>query len=132
MTQICQWAPTDSMCKRSHMVVRAKVCELTDGFLWFVCGLFVRILTSPLNCLYCFMTSCLFFSPIMGRSINLLLLYVLVLLDQNYREMHCKTRMKKITGLRARRHRKGGWTPEISWLKGPNIPSCCPIYSEGS
>ena len=22
------------------MVVRAKVCELTDGFLWFVCGNF--------------------------------------------------------------------------------------------
>ena len=31
------------------MVVGAKVCELTDGFLWFVCGLYVRILTSPLN-----------------------------------------------------------------------------------
>ena len=23
------------------MVVGAKVCELTDGFLWFVCGLYV-------------------------------------------------------------------------------------------
>ena len=22
------------------MVVEAKVCELTDGFLWFVCGLY--------------------------------------------------------------------------------------------
>ena len=31
------------------MVVGAKVCELTDGFLWFVCGLYVGILTSPLN-----------------------------------------------------------------------------------
>ena len=31
------------------MVVGAKVCELTDGFLWFVCGLYVRILTSPLR-----------------------------------------------------------------------------------
>ena len=31
------------------MVVWAKVCELTDGFLWFVCGLYVRILTSPLT-----------------------------------------------------------------------------------
>ena len=31
------------------MVVGAKVCELTDGFLWFVCGLYVAILTSPLR-----------------------------------------------------------------------------------
>ena len=31
------------------MVVGAKVCEVTDGFLWFVCGLYVGILTSPLN-----------------------------------------------------------------------------------
>ena len=31
------------------MLVRAKVCELTDGFLWFVCGLYVGILTSPLK-----------------------------------------------------------------------------------
>ena len=31
------------------MVVGAKVCELTDGFLWFVCGLYVVILTSPLK-----------------------------------------------------------------------------------
>ena len=31
------------------MVVGAKVCELTDGFLWFVCGLYVGILTSPLR-----------------------------------------------------------------------------------
>ena len=31
------------------MVVGAKVCDLTDGFLWFVCGLYVGILTSPLN-----------------------------------------------------------------------------------
>ena len=30
------------------MVVGAKVCELTDGFLWFICGLYVGILTSPL------------------------------------------------------------------------------------
>ena len=29
------------------MLVGAKVCELTDGFLWFVCGLYVGILTSP-------------------------------------------------------------------------------------
>ena len=29
------------------MVVWAKVCELTDGFLLFVCGLYVGILTSP-------------------------------------------------------------------------------------
>ena len=34
------------------MVVGAKVCELIDGFLWFGCGLYVGILTSPLiqNC----------------------------------------------------------------------------------
>ena len=31
------------------MVVGAKVFELTDGFLWFICGLYVGILTSPLN-----------------------------------------------------------------------------------
>ena len=31
------------------MVVGAKVCELTHGFLWFVCGLYVGILTSPLK-----------------------------------------------------------------------------------
>ena len=31
------------------MLVGAKVCELTDGFLWFVCGLYVGILTSPLT-----------------------------------------------------------------------------------
>ena len=31
------------------MVVGAKICELTDGFLWFVCGVYVGILTSPLN-----------------------------------------------------------------------------------
>ena len=30
-------------------MVGAKVCELTDGFLWFVCGLYVGILTSPLR-----------------------------------------------------------------------------------
>ena len=31
------------------MVVGAKVCELTDGFLWSVWGLYVGILTSPLR-----------------------------------------------------------------------------------
>ena len=31
------------------MVVGAKVCELTDGFLWFVCELDVGILMSPLR-----------------------------------------------------------------------------------
>ena len=30
------------------MVVVAKGCELTDGFLWSVCGLYVGVLTSPL------------------------------------------------------------------------------------
>ena len=33
------------------MLVGAKVCELTDGFLWFVCGLYVGTLTSPLRSL---------------------------------------------------------------------------------
>ena len=33
------------------MVVGAKVCKLTDGFLWFVCGFSVGILTSPLRSL---------------------------------------------------------------------------------
>ena len=31
------------------MVVGAKVCELTDSFLRFVCGLYVGILTSSLR-----------------------------------------------------------------------------------
>ena len=31
------------------MVVGAKVCEFTGGFLWFVYGLYVGILTSPLS-----------------------------------------------------------------------------------
>ena len=31
------------------MVIGAKVCELTDGFLWFLCGLHVGTLTSPLK-----------------------------------------------------------------------------------
>ena len=31
------------------MVVGTKVCKLTDAFLWFVCGLYVGILTSPLR-----------------------------------------------------------------------------------
>ena len=31
------------------MVVGAKVCEVKDGFLWFVCGLYVGILASPLR-----------------------------------------------------------------------------------
>ena len=31
------------------MVVGAKVCELTDSFLWFLCGLYVDILMSPLT-----------------------------------------------------------------------------------
>ena len=30
------------------MVVGAKVCDLTEDLLWFVCGLYVEILTSPL------------------------------------------------------------------------------------
>ena len=31
------------------MVVGAKVCDLTEDLLWFVCGLYVGILTSPLK-----------------------------------------------------------------------------------
>ena len=31
------------------MVVGAKVCDLTDGFLWFVCGLYVGMLTYSLT-----------------------------------------------------------------------------------
>ena len=31
------------------MVVGAKVCELTEDLLWFVCGLYVGILTSSLT-----------------------------------------------------------------------------------
>ena len=30
------------------MLVGAKVCDLTEDLLWFVCGLYVGILTSPL------------------------------------------------------------------------------------
>ena len=30
------------------MLVGAKVCELTEGLLWCVCGLYVGILTSSL------------------------------------------------------------------------------------
>ena len=31
------------------MMVGAKVCDLTEDLLWFVCGLYVGILTSPLS-----------------------------------------------------------------------------------
>ena len=31
------------------MVVGANLCEPKDGFLWFVCGLYVGIVTSPLT-----------------------------------------------------------------------------------
>ena len=31
------------------MVVGDKVCELTEDLLWFVCGLYMGILTSPLT-----------------------------------------------------------------------------------
>ena len=33
------------------MVVGAKVCDLTEDLLWFVCGVYVGILTSPLSVL---------------------------------------------------------------------------------
>ena len=36
------------------MLVGAKVCELTDGFLWFVCGLYVGMLMSPLISMHIF------------------------------------------------------------------------------
>ena len=32
------------------MLVGTKVCDLTEDLLWFVCGLYVGILTSPLLC----------------------------------------------------------------------------------
>ena len=32
------------------MVVGVKVCEPTEDLLWFVCGLYVGILTSPHIC----------------------------------------------------------------------------------
>ena len=31
------------------MLVGAKVCDFTEDLLWFVCGLYVGILTSSLN-----------------------------------------------------------------------------------
>ena len=31
------------------MLVGAKVCDLTEDLLWFVCGLYVEILTSSLT-----------------------------------------------------------------------------------
>ena len=39
------------------MMVGAKVCDLTEDLLWFVCGLYVGILTSPLIVLYSFRTA---------------------------------------------------------------------------
>ena len=33
-------------------MVSGKVCELTDDFLWFVCGLYVGILMSPLKVIF--------------------------------------------------------------------------------
>ena len=37
------------LCDKSHMLVGAKVCDLTEDLLWFVCGLYVGILTSYLS-----------------------------------------------------------------------------------
>ena len=55
------------------MLVGAKVCELTDGFLWFVCGLYVGTLTSPLRslgfCLFHFLISVILFSLILKFKI---------------------------------------------------------------
>ena len=39
------------LCDKSDMLVGAKVCELTEDLLWFVCGLYVGMLTSSLTCL---------------------------------------------------------------------------------
>ena len=36
------------------MVVGAKVCDLTEDLLWFVCGLYVGILKSSLKGVLCF------------------------------------------------------------------------------
>ena len=39
------------------MLVGAKVCDLTEDLLWFVCGLYVGILKSPLKrCITCINT----------------------------------------------------------------------------
>ena len=35
------------------MVVGAKVCDLTEDLLWFVCGLYVGILTSSIRPFRC-------------------------------------------------------------------------------
>ena len=37
------------LCEKSHLVVEAKVCDLTEDLLWSVCGLFVGIFMSSLN-----------------------------------------------------------------------------------
>ena len=37
------------------MMVGAKVCNLTEDLLWFVCGLYVGILTSSLMYIYIYM-----------------------------------------------------------------------------
>ena len=43
------------------MLVGAKVCDLTEDLLWFVCGLYVGILTFPL-------TTDVVFVAIVGRD----------------------------------------------------------------
>ena len=40
------------------MLVGAKVCDLTEDLLWFVRGLYVRILTSSLNPLELCLKAC--------------------------------------------------------------------------
>ena len=42
-----------TLCERSHMLVGAKVSDLTENLLWFVCCLYVGILTSSLICQCC-------------------------------------------------------------------------------
>ena len=49
MTQICQWPPSEAMRQVTYLLVGAKVCDLTEDLLWFVCGLYVGILMSSLS-----------------------------------------------------------------------------------
>ena len=58
------------LCKWSHMMVGAKGCEFTDGFLWFVCGLYVGILTSPLILVIFCIASCNCIPNIVKRIVS--------------------------------------------------------------
>ena len=50
------------------MLVGAKVCDLTEDLLWFVCGLYVGILTSSLN-VYVYFRKKLFYSLFLSLPI---------------------------------------------------------------